>query len=110
MSKRSSKIVEELLAEYQRCRDSDSDLIIGVLYMLGANLTPEQKNIIRSVNFEGITRHRRKLQEAGKYMPSPEVAKKRRLKSYIIEQNAPTAKAEYLDELIQTQPEQGSLL
>ena len=75
-------------------RDSDTELIIQILQRcLGADLTVEQMEKIRMVNFESVTRCRRKLQEAGEYMPSPEVAKKRRLKSYEIQQVAPSESA-----------------
>ena len=75
-------------------RDSDTELIIQILQRcLEADLTVEQMEKIRMVNFESATRCRRKLQEAGEYMPSPEVAKKRRLKSYEIQQVAPSESA-----------------
>ena len=71
-------------------RDSDNELIIQILQRCrGADFSADQMNIIRSLNFESVTRCRRKFQEAGQFMPSPEVAKKRRLKSYEVEQTAP---------------------
>lgn len=71
-------------------RDSDNELIIQILQRCrGADFSANQMNIIRSLNFESVTRCRRKFQEAGQYMPSPEVAKKRRLKGYEVEQTAP---------------------
>jgi hypothetical protein len=99
------KLVEDILMKYPHTRDSDKELIIGVLQALGANLSQEQRDLMRKVNFESIRRHRQKLQEKGLFQPSPEVAKRRRLKSYIVQQNAPTAKPEYLGELIEQQPE-----
>lgn len=75
-------------------RDSDTELIIQILQRCrDANFTAEQMNVIRTLNVESVTRARRKLQRAGFYPPSPEVARKRRLKSYEIEQVAPNETA-----------------
>lgn len=71
-------------------RDSDHELLIQFLqFHMGMNLTQAQINVIRYISFESITRARRKLQENGEYLPSPEVAKQRRLKDYEIHQVAP---------------------
>lgn len=84
-------------------RDSDTELIIQILQRKrGANFTAEQMNIIRSVNVESVTRARRKLQKGGEYLPSPEVAKKRRLKSYEVQQTAPKETASGLQRRIET--------
>jgi hypothetical protein len=54
-------------------------------------LTEEDRDIIRSLNFEGITRMRRKFQERGEYLPTnPEVAKKRGFKGLVVEQTSPS--------------------
>ena len=83
-------------------RDSDKELIIQILQRIhGLGLNAEQLGIMRSVNFESITRCRRKLQENGEYLPSPEVAKRRRLKSYEVEQVAPTESAAGLQRRIE---------
>lgn len=83
-------------------RDSDKEIIIQLLQFSGADLTIEQMAIIRLFNFESITRARRKLQEKGEYPPdSPEVAKRRRLKSYEIQQVAPTETAAGLQRRIE---------
>lgn len=89
---------------YPNCRNSDKDLIIGVLQALGADLTPKQREIMRSVNFESIRRYRQKLQEEGKYLPVEEVSKQRHFKSLIIQQNSPTSKPDTLQSLIEDQP------
>ena len=72
-------------------RDSDKELIIQFMQIhLGMQLNAEQLKLLRTVNFESITRCRRKLQENGEYLPDdPEVAKKRMLKGYELEQTAP---------------------
>lgn len=78
-------------------RDSDNELIIQILQRCrGANFSATQMDIIRSVRFESITRYRRKFQEAGLYLPSREIAQKRRLKSYEIQQTAPKETANNL--------------
>lgn len=84
-------------------RDSDTELYIQFLQrVLGVNLTAVQMEFIRSVNYESISRARRKLQENGQYLPSPEVAKKRRLKSYEVQQVAPKETAQGLQRRIET--------
>ena len=71
-------------------RDSDTELYIQYLQrILGANLNATQLEFMRLINYESISRARRKLQENGQYLPSPKVARKRRLKSYEIQQTAP---------------------
>lgn len=82
-------------------RDSDTELLIQFLQIhLHADLNARQLELIRSVNFESITRCRRKLQEGGEYLPSPEVARKRRLKGYDVTIMAEDATAEELHEAI----------
>jgi hypothetical protein len=89
--------VEAILGENTASRmtgvtpcDSDTELIIQILQRRrGANFSADQMQIIRELNFESVTRCRRKLQENGQYLPSPEVAQKRRLKSYEVQQTAP---------------------
>lgn len=82
-------------------RDSDKELIIQILQFEGAALTEAQMDLMRKFNFESLTRARRKLQEAGEYMPSPEIAKKRRLKGYELEQVAPKETAQGVHRRIQ---------
>lgn len=84
-------------------RDSDNELILQYLhYHTDMTVTPEIAEVIRSISFESITRCRRKLQEKGQYLPdSPEVAKRRRLKGYEIEQVAPKESAAGLQRRIE---------
>lgn len=83
-------------------RDGDTELIIQFLqFHTDIHLSQHQVEVLRSVKFESITRARRKLQELGKYPPSPEVAKRRRLKSYEIEQVAPNESAAGLQRRLQ---------
>lgn len=103
MSK-TADLVERLLGQYERCRNSDTELIIGVLHLKGLILTEAQRDILRSVNLESIRRTRQKLQEAGKYLPSPAVAKKRRLKGYLVQQNITGMGPDKTQQLITQQP------
>lgn len=101
--------VVELLEENRKSlvsgavpRDSDRELIVQFLQIhMDAKLNAQQIALIRSVSFEGITRCRRKLQEAGLYWGSPEVMKKRRIKAAEIQQVAPKEKASGLQERIE---------
>lgn len=99
-----SDAVEKILTVNPMARDSDNELLIDFLQASGAELSAHQQHIFRNVSFESITRCRRKLQEEGKFMPSPQVARQRRLKSYIVQQNIPTTKAEKVPELVGNQP------
>lgn len=74
-------------------RDSDKEMLIQILQFEGADLSAEQMTTIRKFNFESLTRARRKLQESGQYLPSPAVAKKRRLKGWELQQVAPSESA-----------------
>lgn len=81
MAKQIAKLVEDILEMYPATRSSDAQLIIGVLQMKGANLTVEQRDVIRSVNFESIRRHRQALQADGRFVAVPEVAAMRQTKA-----------------------------
>lgn len=104
------KAVEKLLEENTKShmtgvgpRDSDKELNIQFIQrVLGMNLNAEQLTLLRTVNFESIRRGRQKLQEAGKFPPDdPEVARRRRIKSYEIEQTAATESAAGLQRRIE---------
>ena len=101
---RTAQLVEQLLGQYERCRNSDTELTIGVLHLKGLILSEDQRNILRSVNLESIRRTMQKLQEAGKYMLSPEIARKRRLKGYIVQQNITGMDPDRTQQLITNQP------
>lgn len=96
-----SKQVEALLEKYEICRNSDSNLIIGILHLNGVYLSHDDREKIRGIHFESITRERRKLQEQGKYLPTdPAVARKRRIKGYEIQQTAPKLNPHQIQERI----------
>lgn len=84
-------------------RDSDTELLIQLLQIhYQANLTADQLNKLRQINVESVTRARRKLQSIGKFPPdSPLVAAKRRLKSYEVQQTAPSETAAGLQRRIE---------
>lgn len=99
-AKQITVLVDKLLDKYQNCRDSDSDLMIGVLQALGADLSPVQREIIRSVNFESIRRHRQAVQASGMYPASPEVARKRKQKAEDVRSSIPLADTDLTTRLI----------
>lgn len=100
------KQVEALLEKYEICRNSDSNLIIGILHLNGLFLSHDDREKIRGIHFESITRERRKIQESkpgkpGRFLPTdPAVARKRRIKSYEIQQTAPSETPQGLQERI----------
>lgn len=79
-----AELVEAMLQKYPRTRSSDTDLIIGILQSKGACLTEQQRNIIRSVNFESIRRTRQLLQHDGKYLPSADILASRKHKASMV--------------------------
>lgn len=97
-------LIEAILRDNPKARDSDSELNIQVLLRLGVMLSGAQIDKLRKINFESIRRARQKLQQAGKYLPSEKVAKQRKLKSLILQQNMPTAKPERAEYLTRHQP------
>jgi len=93
-----ASIVEKVLQEHPKSRDSDNDLLARVWFALGLKLTKEQYDVLQSLpSSDTITRIRRKLQEQGKYKASEGIQKYRRYKHRVIRQNAPTSDAEHLE-------------
>lgn len=100
--------VEDILAKDLRGqtavspRDSDNELLLQYLHFhTELDVTPEMAAVFRGISFESITRARRKLQEQGKYWGSPEVMKRRRIKSYEVQQTAATESAAGLQRRIE---------
>lgn len=79
-----AKQIESVLRQDPRARDSDNVLIVHMLQLHGAKLTAEQIQVLCNFNFESITRARRKIQEEGRYLPSPAVAQARGLKAQAV--------------------------
>lgn len=94
--------VRNLLAYSRSARNSDKVLIHLYLKRAGLELTATQIDKLLSLpSFETITRVRRKLQESGEFLPSQDVAKQRKLKSYAVQQNAPRSTAESLERVLE---------
>ena len=91
-------IVEQILSEHPKSRDSDNDLLARVWYAMGLRLTREQYDKLQELpSSDTITRIRRKLQEQGKYKASEGIQKYRRYKHRVIRQNAATSDAQLLE-------------
>ena len=96
--------VKEILSRNLSARNSDKYLLLDYLQEQGVNFTPEQTEIFLSVNFESITRVRRKLQEEGKYLADPEIEKQRKLKASMTRYVAPIATTNNLADVLEMQP------
>lgn len=96
--------IRSILRDNLLARDSDHELIIQVLIRKGFAPTKRQLEILRELSFESIRRTRQKLQQAGEFLPSPRVAKQRKLKGMITSQRIVKTKAENIDKLIREQP------
>lgn len=81
--------VEQALRDNLEARSDDRELIIEILQNHGADLTDQQKNLIRALSFETITRVRRKLQQEGQYLATDRVRRARKMKGMIMQQNVP---------------------
>lgn len=79
MSARASLLVERALRDYPKTRSSDRSLILCVWWLQKPDYQQNLNGFImgNAIMPETITRHRRKLQEAGKYAGTPEVMAKR---------------------------------
>lgn len=68
-----NKIVEVLKA-HPEARNSNDELVIAVWEAYGISLTPQQVRKLKDIpSFETITRVRRKLNEQGLYLATPNV-------------------------------------
>lgn len=96
-----SSVVEDVLRDRLKARNSDRDLIACVWYKYGLKLTQEQYSKLMEVpSAETIRRIRQKLQEHGKYPADKRVALEREQKSMEMEQNTPTASADTIDNIL----------
>lgn len=94
--------IEHVLTNYPEARDSDRYLILKVWEAYGLYLSEAQKDIYMACPIaESIRRERQQYQKAGKYEASERVARYRRIKSYVVQQNAPIASPEWLGEIIE---------
>lgn len=99
---RVSKIVEDVLRENVKSRNSDKVLLIFVYRRLGLDLTASQiYKLLDMPSAETITRVRRKLQEQGKYVADKSIAKERNFRSMQMQQNAPNASPKRIEDIVE---------
>lgn len=92
--------MERILSNSQSARDSDNELIVQMLQARGLWATPKQLEVLRDFNFESVRRTRQKFQHDGKYPASPNIARTRRIKSQMVQQQIPNTKPERTEQLI----------
>lgn len=97
-----AKQIEAILRQDPRARDSDNVLIVHLLQLHGAKLNADQIAVVCGLNFESVTRARRKLQEDGQYLPSAAVAKERQLRAQVVAQGIRTTNAAGAQQLVST--------
>lgn len=95
-----SDSVERILREWPETRDSDNKLIVAFFQLRGANFTRKQMDLLESVSFESIRRSRQKIQEEGRYPATERVKKARKFKAMRVQQIAPKASPNYLQQTI----------
>ena len=94
-------IVEQVLRDKPETRDSDKKLIVEVWERLGFFLSEQQKvKFYNLPSTESIRRVRQRIQELGQYKASDGVARERRVKGYIMQQNAPAASPKRTEQLL----------
>lgn len=94
--------VRRILANNIQARNSDRELLLAYMEIEGMELSPKQKEIFRHMpSMETIRRIRQKLQEGGQYLANKNIAAERTFKSYSMQQNAPIAKPETLERIIE---------
>lgn len=71
-------IVENILSNDERCRNSDLFLIIKVCHEFGLPLKIDWSRFNEYPSFESITRVRRKLNEKNMYLPNQKLLDRRR--------------------------------
>lgn len=94
--------VEQILRDYPQTRSSDKELMIYFFHFSGLVLTPEQREKFRNLpSTESVRRVRQKIQEGGKYPATEKVKEERAFKSLQMQQIAPKATPEYIEETIE---------
>lgn len=97
--------VESILKHSKEARNSDIELQIIYMQKSGLNLTSEQQQAFRDMdNLWTVRRERQKLQEQGKYEADAQVKTERKHKAMVVQQNAPRASPEYMEQLITRRP------
>lgn len=93
--------VENILKVSREARNSDVELLIIYMQKAGMDLTPHQIQVFKGLpTMETIRRIRQKLQEQGKYEADEQVKGTRRVKSMEMQQNAPQAKPERIEQIL----------
>lgn len=99
---RVTPIIKDVLRDNPKARDSDKELLLDVWQTLGLYLTIDQRAIFRNMpSTETIRRIRQKIQEKGEFQAAGRVTKSRRIKSYEMQQNAPQATPERIEQVIE---------
>lgn len=100
-----TRVVEAILRDQPETRDSDRELLISIMQRYGIELTPRQIVAFRHMpSMETVRRVRQKIQSEGRYTASERISRQRRLKGYVMQQNAPMASTERLERLVEDQP------
>lgn len=87
-----SEQVENILKKSEIARNSDRELELIFMAEVGMDLSEKQKDVFRDMpSMEIIRRVRQKFQENGQYTATERVRNVRKHKSYVVQQNAPTA-------------------
>ena len=95
-----ARVVKQVLANYPETRDNDKELLIKTWEHLGLYLSQGQQDKFKHIaSPETIRRTRQKIQEGGLYPATERTRSFRKVKSAVIQQNAPTATPERLDGL-----------
>lgn len=93
--------VENILRAVPSTRSSDKDLLIIFMQKSGMDLSSDQIERFKNMpSPETIRRVRQKIQEGGKYPATELVKKERKFKSFQMQQQAPTYKAEGLEKTL----------
>lgn len=94
--------VRFILSHSTAARNSDKRLMVYFMQKEGMNLSDEQIRAFYDMpSPETIRRTRQKIQEAGEYVPTiREVAERRKLKSWEMQQNMPGAKPEAVERIM----------
>lgn len=93
--------VANILRAIPSTRSSDKELLVIYMQKSGMNLSPAQIEKFRSMpSFETLRRVRQKIQEDGKYPASDLVKKERKFKSFQMQQQAPSFKADGLEKTL----------
>lgn len=97
-----TQLIENILRERTQTRSDDKMLILAVWDQLGLKLTREQIEIFYDLpSTETIRRVRQKFQEDGKYLASDKVQQYREAKSQEMQQVAPIATPQTLQNVIE---------